>query len=152
MQRKTAGKIPTIIDEPLSPAIILVLLNAVYFKGAWTDKFEVAKTKNAPFHALNGEIQRPFMTQAGDYEYFGNQTIQAVALPYGNERFAMWLVLPRQKMALNDLIAKLDVKTWQSWIDKASISKGTVTIPKLKLKSDEKLAKRHSRFRRTSSI
>lgn len=142
--KKTHGKIPTMLDAPLSPSIIMVLLNAVYFNGNWVEKFDATKTKEAPFHALKGEVQCPFMNQSDSYDYFENKTLQMVALPYGTKHaaqpFAMWLVLPRPNVSLDEVEAQLNAKTWQSWVDKAFSSKGTVKIPKMKLQGDEQLA------------
>lgn len=41
----------------------LVLVNALYFKGVWNEKFNASKTKNHKFHLVNGRsVQAPFMT------------------------------------------------------------------------------------------
>ena len=40
---KTKGKIPTIIED-ISPDMVMFLLNAIYFKGPWSSKFDKSKT------------------------------------------------------------------------------------------------------------
>ncbi|KAK4278188.1 hypothetical protein QN277_016069 [Acacia crassicarpa] len=46
----------------------LVLANALYFKGAWNQKFDPAMTKTKSFNLLNGEnVQVPFMTSKPDF-------------------------------------------------------------------------------------
>ena len=46
---KTHGKIPKIIDQ-LSPDMAMILLNAVYFKGKWKNKFTEKSTKKKAFY------------------------------------------------------------------------------------------------------
>lgn len=45
----TNGKIDMLVDE-LDPSTVLVLLNAVYFKGTWKTKFEESKTRPQKFY------------------------------------------------------------------------------------------------------
>ncbi|KAB2628028.1 serpin-ZX-like [Pyrus ussuriensis x Pyrus communis] len=41
----------------------LIFANALYFKGAWTEKFDASQTKEHDFHLLDGStVQVPFMT------------------------------------------------------------------------------------------
>jgi serpin B len=64
VDRVTSG----LIKEILPPGSVdhttrLVLGNALYFKGAWTEKFDASKTKDGEFHLLDGKsVQAPFMS------------------------------------------------------------------------------------------
>ncbi|KAB2628024.1 serpin-ZX-like [Pyrus ussuriensis x Pyrus communis] len=41
----------------------LIFTNALYFKGAWTEKFDASATKEQDFHLLDGSaVKAPFMT------------------------------------------------------------------------------------------
>lgn len=47
----------------LSDTTMLVLANALYFKGEWNDKFDSLKTRDGEFYLFNGStVQIPFMT------------------------------------------------------------------------------------------
>ena len=48
---KTHGKIKKIIDQ-LGDDILMVLLNAIYFKGEWQNKFQTTFTKSKTFYNL----------------------------------------------------------------------------------------------------
>ena len=52
--KKTHGKIDKIIDT-LDPNVLMIILNAVYFKGEWVSKFESHDTKKLPFYNLGTE-------------------------------------------------------------------------------------------------
>jgi serine protease inhibitor len=138
-KQQTEGKIPQILAR-LDPKTLMVLMNAVYFKGEWAAKFDAKQTKNAAFHAPGGDKQLPFMTQSGEYWYLQNDSVQMVALPYKNDRFAMWLALPRGAK-LDVLLQKTTAQTWQQWTQSAKPMPGTVKLPKMKIAGDQHLEK-----------
>ncbi|KAB2628025.1 serpin-ZX-like [Pyrus ussuriensis x Pyrus communis] len=63
-EKETRG----LIKEVLPPGSVdsstrLIFANALYFKGAWTEKFDASQTKEHDFHLLDGStVQVPFMT------------------------------------------------------------------------------------------
>ena len=86
------------------------LLNALYFKGTWTNKFNPADTQDESF---NGGEKQPMMHQQFyDYMYTENDLYQAIRLPYGNEAFTMTVFLPREGKTLNDLLGSLNADNW----------------------------------------
>lgn len=102
------------IDKVLSEATFKVdaasyLLNAVYFKGVWTLKFDKEETKDEVF---NGKETVPMMHMRKCLPYAENDDYQALMLPYGNESYHMTVLLPREDKSINDVLAKLDVDTW----------------------------------------
>jgi serpin B len=57
VSNKTQGKISDIVDDPIDPMTIMFLLNAIYFKAAWTEPFDPEATREADFQLLTGEIK-----------------------------------------------------------------------------------------------
>ncbi len=79
---KTKGKIPTIINDPDFTAI---LLNAIYFKGAWADEFSKHATAPDTFTDRGGkEHSIDFMNKRDSFNYFKDEFIEVVELPYRN--------------------------------------------------------------------
>jgi serine protease inhibitor len=135
VNRSTHDKIPTIIKSP-DRATRLILTDAVYFKGRWQSPFEKSASRPRPFHLQGphlGEIQVPMMVQSGKYQYLESATFQAIALPYGNSRFQMYIVLPRGKGTLSDLKRSLDQSHWHDWIGRLSSRKGRIALPKFEV-------------------
>lgn len=67
VNENTRGKIDKIVDK-ISPDNVLFLINAIYFKGNWTEKFDKELTTDYPFYLSSGEQkQHPMMSQTGDY-------------------------------------------------------------------------------------
>ena len=79
---KTNGKIPTIIDNPDFASI---LLNAVYFKGAWESEFYKGATAPDIFTDKNGkENSIDFMNQTDYFDYYNRDGLEIIELPYKN--------------------------------------------------------------------
>lgn len=96
------GLIKNLLPERcLERETVLILTNALYFKGAWTEKFDASRTENRDFYLLNGQIVRvPFMTSRKHtyhfYESFDGFKI--LKIPYRNgqdiRQFSMYFFLP----------------------------------------------------------
>ena len=53
VEQNTEGFIDSILDS-LDPALVMVLINAIYFDGAWTTRFDPADTRRQPFQQADG--------------------------------------------------------------------------------------------------
>ena len=74
---------------------LLVILNAIYFKGLFVTKFDVAKTEDQPFHLLDGSKQTcKLMSMKKDFSYMQGKNFQAVELPYKGGNISMSIMLP----------------------------------------------------------
>ncbi|KAK6792825.1 hypothetical protein RDI58_011906 [Solanum bulbocastanum] len=63
-EEKTNGLIKQILPpDVVTGGTQLILANALYFKGAWNEKFDASDTKDHEFHLLNGgSVQAPLLT------------------------------------------------------------------------------------------
>lgn len=105
---RTRGKINKIIEQ-VDPADIMYLINAVYFKGQWRQKFESKETQSRAFYtAAEGSVQTPFMKQTGKFRYLENQSMQCVELPYGSGSFSMYILLPASARTPAELLTGFD--------------------------------------------
>ena len=88
------------------------MLNALYFKGEWTTKFDKAKTKEASFSTPGRKtVMVPMMNLQAEFEYSQNNDYQAIRLPYGNGSYYMTVLLPK---AFNgDLPALPSAQAWK---------------------------------------
>jgi serine protease inhibitor len=141
VSRSTHGKIPTIVKSP-DPSIRLILTDAIYFKGRWQSPFDKSATQPRPFHLAglhSGKIQVPMMVQSGRYPYLETETFQAIALPYGNTRFQMYVLLPRGKSTLPELMHTLDESHWRDWTGKFDYLEGKIVLPKFEITDSRNL-------------
>lgn len=127
---QTRGKIAQIIDR-LSPDDVMVLLNAVYFKGNWATAFDAALTRDRPFYSAAGQSERvPMMTQTGSFRYLENDQFQAVSLPYGNGRWSLYVFLPDQTSDLSTFYSALTSESWENWMNQFAQREGTLQLPR----------------------
>ncbi|HKL11960.1 MAG TPA: serpin family protein [Clostridia bacterium] len=109
----TKGKIDKMIDPPIPSDVIMYLINAVYFKGEWTNAFDEERTYETDFTEASGEKKSIEMMNSKETTDFGESDEFKVArLPYGKEKLSMYLVLPKGGQNVDDLIESLDEELW----------------------------------------
>ena len=107
----TEGMIKEVLTpSTFNPDAASYLLNAIYFKGAWTSKFDPNMTRTESFKS--GENVQ-MMHQNNRFEYAENDLYQAIRLPYGNEGYSMEVFLPQEGKSLEDLLVELDGANWK---------------------------------------
>lgn len=80
---KTKGKIPAIIQS--ADDFWAMLVNAIYFKGAWADEFNEGATKPDVFTDANGkETTIDFMNKIKWLPYVETNSVKILELPYKN--------------------------------------------------------------------
>jgi serine protease inhibitor len=133
VSRNTKSKIPTIIERIKSDDVIL-LINAIYFKGEWENKFKKELTKNGPFYPLSGQQKEvPMMSQSGDYEYYRGDKFQAVRLFYANKGASLDLFLPDKDSSIDDFLKRLSPEQWEQWTGSFDHARGNIEIPRFKM-------------------
>lgn len=137
---KTHKKIEELVKQDIISTAILLLLNAIYFKGLWTRQFDKAKTKDGAFTLLDGtRKQHPMMSQSGHYDYYENENFQAVCLPYGEGRISMYIFLPKSAISINEFQKSLNIKNWQRWLSNFRNLEGDIVMPRFKVEYGAKL-------------
>ena len=135
----TNGKIKKIVEE-IGPEVVLFLINAIYFKGNWQDKFNKSMTWPGTFHLTNGsEKQVQMMHRKGVYPYFRGERFEATSLPYGDERLGMYIFLPNRDSNLNKFLRNLNAENWQTWISQLQGRRHELMLPRFKLEYEVKL-------------
>lgn len=131
VSNQTRGHIPTLVDQ-IDPNQLLLLVNALYFKGDWTTAFDPALTTDQPFTLANGTpIQHPAMQRQGSFDYFATDQWQAVSLPYGpQETLSFEIILPAEGVPLSEVVAQLTPETWATWMGQVRRRDGLVQIPR----------------------
>lgn len=130
---RTRGRIPTIVDPPIHPFTVMFLVNAIYFKGDWRERFEAGRTRNEPFHGVGGTGPVPLMSREGRYRYRETPTMQVVDLPYGGDAFSMTVVLPGEGVELGEVVASLDPPSWEALVAGLVPSEGVVFLPRFRM-------------------
>jgi serpin B len=109
------------------PAAVVVLLNAVYFLGEWTTRFDPGNTRPAPFTLPGGGTAAVSMMHLSHrtFEYAQRDGYRMLRLPYGEHgRYGMEIMLPDDGNTLTGLLASLDAARWRAAVD--SLTEQTV--------------------------
>ncbi len=138
----THDKITTIVNPPLDPATVMILVNAIYFKGDWTHPFDTARTFNGRFTCGDGStITTPMMDKDTMFSCFTNDLFDAIDLPYGKHGYSMTILLPQQNVTVDQVIAQMTPENWAAWIAGFTEFKFDFAMPKLKVEYDASLKK-----------
>jgi len=131
---KTGGRIERVLDA-LAEDDVMVLLNALYFKGSWRTQFDPSHTQLSPFRREDGRVvQAPLMSQqkmpirSGDVD-----GVQVAELPYGNGAFVMTVLLPPQGTGVDALLASLDAARWGELLASLGETEIDVALPKFRM-------------------
>jgi serpin B len=140
VKEQTEGKIESILGQ-LDPSALLVLVNAIYFKGKWTTPFDEENTRDGPFTLLDGSRKTlPMMSQSGSYAFTRGRGFQAVRLPYGEKRAAMYVFLPDRRSSLEKFQKRLTVENWNAWIIRFQRMEGSIVLPRFKVEYQKELS------------
>src|SRR5215813_4488259 len=142
VSRNTKSKIPSIINQ-INPDDVMSLINAVYFKGQWENKFNKELTKNKPFYPLSGPQKKiPMMSQSGDYQYYRDYRgykFQAVRLFYGAKGASLDLFLPDKDSSINELLKGMSLEKCEQWARSFHQAPGVIKIPRFKMNYESSL-------------
>ncbi len=135
VKKSTNDKIEKIVDAPLDPDLVAILINAIYFKGDWKYEFEKKQTKQRTFYLKDGTTKDvPLMTLNEKLAYMENEDFQAVSLPYGDGKMSMKVFLPKENSSLEKFKKMLTNENWKKWNSEFNEKEGTILLPKFHLK------------------
>jgi serpin B len=129
----TGGKIPSIIDK-IPADEVMYLINAIYFKSVWNEKFDPAQTQTKPFYLTPiSTVQTSFMTGTVDFNARFDNDVDVFELPYSNKKYSMVIVMPASNTtSVSTLAAGIDSAQWQTWMAHLIPLKASITLPKFK--------------------
>jgi serpin B len=134
VEKSTNNKITDMVESPLDPNLVALLLNAIYFKGKWTHEFDKKQTENRTFYLRDGSTKEvPLMMLNEKLAYLENENFQAVSLPYGEEEMNMKVFLPKENSSLDKFQTMLTLDNWKKWSSEFQEKEGTVMLPRFKL-------------------
>ena len=137
--RNTENRLVDIMDE-ISPEARLILINALYFKGKWTNPFSKEVTKNDFFTNIDGEqVKVDMMCQEESFRCMNNEKFAIAEFPYGNEAFSMVVVLPVENSSLEESLLWLSNDAWKQCETQMSYQKLQVKMPKFSFKYQKPL-------------
>lgn len=141
--RETHGRIPSILSEP-NPDRRLVLTNAVYFKGKWSDPFTANSTRDGDFFTgANTRVPARLMRQLTNARYMEMPTFQVADFDYDDGAFALAVFLPKERTGLAAFERELtgeNLDIWMTNLAGAQRPRLDLTLPKVEMTANYDLS------------
>ena len=132
---KTSDMIPEFLKEPLDDKTTFAIVNAVYFKGEWQNRFDKARTRPAIFHNADGSESEPMQMQfSGKAAVLPTEDYTWVGLKYGNGNFEMVLAVPND--GNGDMLSKERLHQMLSELRHLTRADVELKMPRFEVESD----------------
>ncbi|XP_069814209.1 serpin B6-like isoform X2 [Dendropsophus ebraccatus] len=136
VEKQTDGKIKDIlVPGSIDSLTKLVLVNAIYFKGSWENKFPEENTEQKPFKMSKIKSKPvPMMFQRSKFNIFYIEELETkvLELPYVNNELSMVILLPDEikdnSTGLEQLEKKLSYDNLKNWTNADMMDKSEVEI------------------------
>lgn len=145
VKENTMEKIEKIIEE-IGADTVMYLINAIYFKAAWTVTFDKESTYDGQF-TLSDESTKtvPMMTfkDAQDFDFYSSGweegDYSVIRLPYGRGKFAFYGIIPNSG-SIDDFISKMAETGLESYFENlVETEEVPVMMPKFKFEYEKSL-------------
>lgn len=142
-KRNTDGMIPEILKNgELNPNRVMYLLNAVYFKASWAEKFDPNQTRERYFTQLDGTtVNLPMMHLETRATYGKNDLCKLLRLPYGNGGYSMVVMLPNEGKTIGDIIQNLSAQSLKELLHQMRSTKVDILLPRFTTENETHLEK-----------
>ncbi|XP_022659099.1 serpin B6-like isoform X5 [Varroa destructor] len=138
-----ASKTNDMIKQLLSPGTltadtVLVLLNAIYFKGTWEHEFTPVQY-DMEFKLRDGtKVKKEFMTKkSSHFKYLETEQLRMVRIPYKEAGCYMVVAIPKdENRYIDEIMAKMTTAEMAQAVEKlnnARIQQVVLTMPKFKI-------------------
>lgn len=133
VRQRTHGRIERILER-LDPLSVCVVLNAIYFKGAWEKQFDEKLTRDDDFRLTADRVAKvPTMHQVAAFNVVQTQTYEAIQLPYYKSDLSMVVVAPTHIDGLSDLETHFDAQLAGSILSGLSNQRIALSLPRFRI-------------------
>lgn len=121
---------------------VLVLVNAIYFKGTWKTPFNPRRTRKRNFH-VSSTVQKQVAMMTSTHKVESGEYLKlnckVLKLPYADENLSMIFVVPNDMDGLIQLESKLTFTTFQDILASLRVQKTIINIPRFSFEAKYKL-------------
>ncbi|KAK2501715.1 hypothetical protein MC885_012122, partial [Smutsia gigantea] len=139
IESRTDGKIKDMFSgEEFGPLTRLVLVNAIYFKGDWKQKFRKEDTQLMKFTEEDGEVVNIPMMKAvlrTKYGYFSESYMnyQVLELPYKGDEFSLIIILPAEDVNIEEMEKVITAHQILKWFSEMQEEEVEISLPRFKV-------------------
>ncbi|XP_007523704.1 serpin I2 [Erinaceus europaeus] len=139
VESRTDGKIKDMFSEQeFGPLTRLVLVNAIYFKGDWKQKFRKEDTELMNFTKRDGATVNIPMMKAflrTRYGYFSEASMgyQILELPFKGDDFSLNIILPAEGINIEDIEKQITAHQIWKWFSEMREEEVDIRLPRFKI-------------------
>ncbi|XP_009072082.1 PREDICTED: ovalbumin-related protein X-like [Acanthisitta chloris] len=142
VKNQTSGRIQDLL-EPSSVNLhtVLVLVNAIYFKGIWKAAFKEEDTQEVPFSVTKQEskpVQMMCQNSTFKVARVAAEKIKILELPYASGELSLLVLLPDDISGLEQLENKISFEKLTEWTSYDMMKKKRVKVYLPRMKIEEK--------------
>ena len=144
VQKHTRGMIDNIVSPSMFNHLTrFLIINAIYFDGKWESAYSEERTREQEFYLTSGDtVKTPFIRDKRKLNYFSNDLLKAIEMPYKAEGVSMYAFLPKENGSLADFSENFSIDTLQHFIKAMTRRKVAVRFPKFNMSSKIDVKKR----------
>lgn len=139
---KTEEKIEELLEPGSTDSFTrLVITNAVYFKGKWSNQFNENSTTDENFNVDAEKTVKVPMMRLFDkkFNYTSDENLEILEMPYEGGRLSMLILLPKEVGGIQLLEEALSLEKLKDWKNGLSETYLTVFVPKFTLETTYQL-------------
>ncbi|XP_010959569.2 serpin B4 [Camelus bactrianus] len=141
VERQTNEKIKNLFPkDSIDSSTVLVLVNAIYFKGQWHQKFKEENTVEEKFWLSKDRSKSvQMMKETNDFNFTSLEDMQVkiLEIPYKGAELSMMLLLPNEVDGLQKLEDKLTAEKLLEWTSSQNMWKSQVDLHLPRFKVEE---------------
>ncbi|KFP26865.1 Heterochromatin-associated protein MENT [Colius striatus] len=146
VEKQTEGKIKNLLaPSDVSVTTKLILVNAIYFKAEWEEKFEAGYTNLLPFRLSKNKtkpVKMMYMRHTFPVLIVEAMNFKMIELPYVKRELSMFILLPDDikdsTTGLEQLERELTYEKLSEWTDSKKMTKTIVDLHLPKFTMEEK--------------
>ena len=127
-KENTNGKIPTILDR-FKDSDMMLLINALYLKAAWSKPFQESNTTNQKFTTEKGkQVKVPMMMMRSNEQFYKDDVVSMVTKRLQGG-YSMLFILPGEGVKCDEA-AEYVAKDFDTYLMNMTVSDVSLSLPK----------------------
>jgi serpin B len=137
--QKTNNKIKEVVTW-LSNDTKIMLFNALYFYGKWSEPFKKSRTTDETFHGSNGDKKVSMMHEGvSEMSYFYTDDCCGISLPFEKNNAEMVFILPDADKDIFTFSENFDKSKWAAINDSRTSTQVLLSLPRFTIEQNSTL-------------
>ncbi|KAI5101145.1 antithrombin-III precursor [Silurus meridionalis] len=129
----------TLPEGSVNGDTILVLVNTIYFKGQWKNKFDRLNSMESKFYVSETHscpVQMMYQENSYNFGIFPEDKVKVLEMFYNGEGISMIIVLPHGNTELTKVEENLSLKKLSGWLNDMKSKSVAVHFPRFRIEDN----------------